>query len=490
MKILMTICTLLFLSVMDIHANENGVAKVIILKGTVNAFFKDGKAVQVQIDQWLPEGAKITTQDKSFVKLLFIDKSQMNLGPKSEMEIASFPKNEAGIISLVKGQLRSKVTKDYMQMDDKSKSKLYIKTKSAAMGIRGTDFQVNFNEANQNTSLITFEGAVAMAGIEKEFRGRDFSQDSLERVVSSEKAVLVKEGQFSAVTQISERALVPTLLAPQQLETLKVNDSGVIEKPEDGTKGTGSKEGKPTESNDQAKNYKSPIPPGADSALFSSNAKGLDTQVEKAGDSKERIDKISKDIEKVVPKADGPAEGFYNQQTGAIKFPAGSVVDLATVNVIPPPQNAQFDANTKTFILPPNFGKIDVATGGYRAPEGTKLTDDGKFVVVTPTSDTKVAGSGTQPGRTPASAPQPIATLPLPNLSIVPGFIAPGSMPLIGTGLLPPPTGISGTTLIDPTKIDSLATDKIQSITNTINQTTETGVNNPNSRVRFIFNAQ
>ena len=166
MKILMTICTLLFLSVMDIHANENGVAKVIILKGTVNAFFKDGKAVQVQIDQWLPEGAKITTQDKSFVKLLFIDKSQMNLGPKSEMEIASFPKNEAGIISLVKGQLRSKVTKDYMQMDDKSKSKLYIKTKSAAMGIRGTDFQVNFNEANQNTSLITFERAVAMTGID------------------------------------------------------------------------------------------------------------------------------------------------------------------------------------------------------------------------------------------------------------------------------------------------------------------------------------
>lgn len=484
MKRLITVCTFLFLTVVEVQANESGVAKVIILKGSVSAIYKDGKEVRVQLDQWLPEGSKVTTQDKSFVKLLFIDKSQMNLGPKSEMEIASFPKNEAGIISLVKGQLRSKVTKDYMQMDDKSKSKLYIKTKSAAMGIRGTDFQVNFNEANQNTSLITFEGAVAMAGIEKEFRGREFSQDSLERVVSSEKAVLVKEGQFSAVTQISERALVPTLLAPQQLETLKVNETGVVEKPDEGAKND-SKEGKPTESNEQAKNFKSPIPPGADSTLFSSNAKGLDTQVEKTAESKASVEKIAKEIEKTVPKADGPAEGFYNQQTGAIKFPAGSVVDLATVNVIPPPQNAQFDANTKTFILPPNFGKIDSTTGGYKAPEGTKLTDEGKFVVVKPATDTKVATSGTQPGRAPASTVQPIA---LPNLSIVPGFIAPGSTTLAGTGLLPPPP--TGTVILDPTKIDTLATDKIQSITNTINQTTETGVNNPNSRVRFIFNAQ
>lgn len=87
----------------------------------------------------------------------------MNLGPNSQMVINAFPKKEAGIITLVKGQIRSQVTKDYMEMEDKSKSKLYIKTKTAAMGIRGTDFQVNFNPQNQNTSLITFEGKVAMA---------------------------------------------------------------------------------------------------------------------------------------------------------------------------------------------------------------------------------------------------------------------------------------------------------------------------------------
>lgn len=338
------------LSVMFSHAlyavDEAGVAKVVILRGQVKAKLTNGSVIDVKADQSIPEGAVLQTAEKSFVKLIFIDKSQMNLGPNSQMIINSFPKKEAGIITLVKGQIRSQVTKDYMEIDDKTKSKLYIKTKTAAMGIRGTDFQVNFNPENQNTSLITFEGKVAMAHIDKATREDRFDQGRLERVVSSDKAVMVEHGQISAVNlNVAERVMAPTLLGTKQIEALKENETGVKESSES-----------------DKKQYRNPLPPGADSAAFS-NA-----------------------TPEAVKSSDGSAKndpnGFFNAKTGEYKLPAGSIIDLSTVNIIPPPANAVFDPNTKTFVVPESYGKIDKSTGEYKAPAGLALGADGKFVMV------------------------------------------------------------------------------------------------------------
>jgi hypothetical protein len=329
------------------YSNDIGVAKVVVLKGLVKAQLPNGKLVDVKVDQSIPEGAVLQTAEKSFVKLIFIDKSQMNLGPSSQMIINSFPKKEAGIITLVKGQIRSQVTKDYMEIDDKSKSKLYIRTKTAAMGIRGTDFQVNFNSENQNTVLITFEGKVAMANIDKNSREDKLDQGKLEKVVSSEKSVMVTHGQISAINlNVSERAMTPTLLGTKQIDALKENETGVKEST-DGDK----------------KQYRNPLPPGVDSALFSNN------------------NSIEQSKDKDHPAKSDP-NGFFNSKTGEYKLPAGSIVDLKTGNIIPPPANAVFDTNTNSYVVPESFGKVDKITGEYKAPEGLKLGNDGKFVMV------------------------------------------------------------------------------------------------------------
>lgn len=357
-----TTLTLLAISFSAISA-EN-VAKVVIMRGMVKAKLTDGSIVDVKADQSLPEGATVQTADKSFVKLLFIDKSQMNLGPNSQMVINAFPKKEAGIITLVKGQIRSQVTKDYMDMDDKSKSKLYIKTKTAAMGIRGTDFQVNYNPKNQNTALITFEGKVAMAHIDRNVREERFDQSKLERVVSSDKAVMVTQGQISAVNlNVAERAMVPTKLGTKQIEALESNETGIKESSIDAN----------------AKQFRNPIPPGAEGVAFSNTTSELDKEVAKMGvDVKAALPQVS-----VADKASSP-EGFFNIATGEYKLPAGSIVDLSTVNIVPPPNNAVFDTNSGTFIVPESFGKIDKATGEYKAPAGLSLGADGKFIVVDP----------------------------------------------------------------------------------------------------------
>ncbi len=338
--ILSLIFVFLFSNV-SLAEDSSNVAKVILMRGQATAKLKDGKEMNLAIDQSIPEGAEINTSPKSFVKLIFIDKSVMNLGPSSSIVIRNFPKNEAGIINLLKGQIRSEVTKNYMEMSDKSKSKLYIQTKSAAMGIRGTDFQVNYNPANQNSALIVFEGKVVMSHIDRANQNDSFNQVKLEQLVSNNTAVLVKQGQISAVNlNISDRALVPTKLAPKQLDALKENTTGV---------------------DDESKNKKKTrdiVPPGVDRDSF------INAQPE------------------LVKKEVAEAKGFFNEKTHEFKPNAGSIIDLKTVNIITPPPEAQFDHASKTFIIPETFGRIDDRSGEFKAPKGFELSNEGQFQAV------------------------------------------------------------------------------------------------------------
>lgn len=429
---------IIFLTPLKLFAAEKTVAKVILMKGEVRGKTAGGTVFQVKVDQDITEGSVIQTAEKSFVKLIFIDKSQMNLGPKSQMVINAFPSNEAGIITLVKGQLRSKVTKDYMDIDDTSKSKLFIKTSSAAMGIRGTDFQVNYNEENHNTALITFEGAVAMANINRSDKNSYFDQHQLENVVSTDKAVIVKEGQISAVNlNISELAMVPTKLGSGQISALKENETGVKTSSET-----------PNESGN--KQFKSPIPPGLDSAIFTTSTKSNDTHPETSA-----------------------ANGFFNQKTGEYKLPAGSIIDLNSVNIIPPPVNAVFDPNSKMYIVPTTFGKIDVSTGEYKAPEGLKLGNDGKFQVVTP----KERAPSSEGAATPKKLDVPPSILESrPEMA---QFVDKFGSTL--NGAPPPPPMMND-------QLRNIATERINATEVIKNNTTATGVNLPTTRATFIIN--
>jgi hypothetical protein len=144
---------------------------------------------------------------------------------------------------------------------------------------------------------------------------------------------------------------------------------------------TGTKENS-NENKTEDKTFKAPIPPGTDGAMFAANAKDVGQDV----------------------------KGFFNDKTGEYKLPAGSIIDLQTVNIIPPPQNAMFDPNTKTFSVPDNFGKVDSSTGGYVAPEGLKLNSDGKFE--------KTEKENSEKNRNPASVLESKSSMPAPPVNI------------------------------------------------------------------------
>jgi hypothetical protein len=237
------------------------------------------------------------------------------------------------------------------------------------MGIRGTDFQVNYNPENQNTALITFEGAVAMSNIDKKNTDQKLNQTTLEKIVSNEKSVMVGAGHVSAINlNVTDRAMIPTKLSPSQINALKNNETGLKEN-----------------SNKEEKMFRNPIPPGTEGTSFTNQNSSIDKIAEK-NVSKETLETANANNLKTTQS---DANGFFNNKTGEYKLPAGSIIDLKTVNIIPPPTNAVYDNNTNTYKVPDNFGKVDPSTGDYRAPEGVKLGHDGKFIIVDPDAYTK-----------------------------------------------------------------------------------------------------
>ena len=343
------------------------VAQIVMLRGNVSMNYK-GKKTKLKRNDWVYEHSKVLTKPKSFVRLLFKNKSTMNLGPKSEMEIASFPQKKAGIVSLIKGQLRSKVSKDILGRQ--KGSKLFVKTKTAAMGIRGTDFQVFFNNVNNVTSLVTFSGNVSMAQLDHKIE-RSFNQRALERIVSSEKAVTVAQGTFSGASPKYKSATVPTKISPAQFSSLRSNESFGTDKPE--------KEAP------KHKAYRSPIPPGVSAKSFVVEQSSVEKQVEAAVGKEVFAAEMAQALpppDEAGPPSDTnvpPPEGFHDKDSGQFAPKAGGVIDFNTAIYIEPPKDAVFDPNTQTFALPSNMGGIN-EHGHFINPENFRLNENGQFV--------------------------------------------------------------------------------------------------------------
>jgi hypothetical protein len=381
---------LLFIT-LGIFASDQGnkVAKVIILKGEVFEL-GEGSSRVLKKGDWVIEGRSLKSSSRSFVKLLFIDKSQMSLGANSEMKIKEFPRNKAGIIDLIRGKVRAKVTKNYMEIG-KAKSKLFIKTKTAAMGVRGTDFQVLYNPGNKVTSLLTFEGAVAMTKISERMQEAQVNQRSLERRLNAPQAVMVRQGQYSGSTPGKERVSVPVKISPTQLESLKGSSAS-----------TGIKNSR---KESQGKKSRSIIPPGIDAkklAAVSSNS--IDSALESSvGSDKMKNVEVNTQAAIAESRDSGPPpEGFLNDKTGAHAPASGGFIDDKSGLYIPPPEGSAFDANAGVYVPSPEVGSVDSETGKYLPPEGLKPTMKNDQVVFT----------GTSSGRGPASAGEPAGFVP------------------------------------------------------------------------------
>lgn len=359
-----------------------GAATVVMLRGTAKT--ANGKPI-AEHDKVSP-GTTVVTATRSFVRLLFPDNTQLNVGPDTTMKIETEKAGDASIVDLVAGQIRAKVTKDPMANHDGGpvKEKMVVKTKTAAMGIRGTDFNVSFNQQNNITALITFEGNVAMAKL-------DGAAGALAALHQDKGVQSVGAGQFSGVSPDQAQASVPVKISPSQLETLKGNSE---------FKGLGARQEK------QAV-MASPVPPGVDPKSFASGSeKSLQAAVAKAVGEGKLANAMAEAHKEEAPDAknSAPPEGFLNKKTGEYAPRAGGFIDLASGRYVPPPAGSSFDANTGVFVPPRAMGSVDPVTGMYVPPKGVDLDPVKGFVAEAKPSAAAVASADPSSARLPSSA--------------------------------------------------------------------------------------
>lgn len=329
------------------HAAEGGT--VILLRGTA----KTDAGKTLSLKDVVQPGTTVKTEAKSFVKLLFSDQTQMNIGPDTTLKLEQTRAGDPSLVNLVGGQIRAKVTKDLLKTQGgETKEKMVIKTKTAAMGIRGTDFNVSFNQQNNVTALITFEGNVAMVRTEA-------GQNPMEALQQTDKVQSVGAGQFSGAQPDMPTASIPVKISPSQLESLKSNET---------FQGLGER------SAEKANSLASPVPPGVDPKNFAS---GSEKFLEAATGTKSAAE--------AAPDAKSPPpEGFYDAKSGAYAPRAGGFIDLASGRYVPPPPGSSFDPTTGVFVPPTAAGGVDPNTGMYVPPKGVELDPVKGFVPEAP----------------------------------------------------------------------------------------------------------
>ena len=150
------------------------------------------------------------------------------------MVVNEVGKKRVSLISLIKGKLRTKVIKKAEKNKKKDSShSLYIKTVTASLGVRGTDFQVLYNKNNKVTSLLTYEGEVKIS--KNKIRKKGFSpktdedileeqRKQMEKVLNSKESVTVPKGQFSGVNPKLKKTTLPVKISPKQFTLLYKND--------------------------------------------------------------------------------------------------------------------------------------------------------------------------------------------------------------------------------------------------------------------------
>ncbi|MEK6623779.1 MAG: FecR family protein, partial [Bdellovibrionota bacterium] len=162
-------------------------AEVVFLKG--NAVVIDPKGTKTLLRQGhvFESDGLIATDKKSLMRLKLDDGSVLSLGPESKMTLAQVLPGKPKVIELLAGKLRATINEKTPVPSEGHK--MYIKTRTAALGVRGTDFLVVHNPKNHVTSTVTFKGDVNL------FKKRD------EDVHESLREELNRKGQTPKIDQ-------------------------------------------------------------------------------------------------------------------------------------------------------------------------------------------------------------------------------------------------------------------------------------------------
>jgi len=151
----------LFLPPAHAQNDENAVGFLQAVEGGVVIVKSSGAVEQGSEGHAIFEGDKIQVQSQSKACVSFDDDNTVDIGADSELEIKEYGldrEEDHVLLKLWRGAVDLLVKKKY----DGVKSTFNLQTRSAVMGVRGTEYTVEYSESNDDTVLSVSQGEVEM----------------------------------------------------------------------------------------------------------------------------------------------------------------------------------------------------------------------------------------------------------------------------------------------------------------------------------------
>lgn len=204
MKKLITI--LLVLGSVSQALAEETYGLLMIVKGQVQIAKSKSQAVSAKVGSKVYPEDTITTGKDSRAKIVMSDRNIINVLPETKIRIDQYTndaKEKNVRLSLIEGKIRTNVEQKY----DINENKFEIKTPSAVVGVRGTQFLTSYRKSTNITGVTTFRGEVI-------FRGLDARSEKLTE------AVLVKRGETSENVD-NKKPGSPVKMSPSELKRVE-----------------------------------------------------------------------------------------------------------------------------------------------------------------------------------------------------------------------------------------------------------------------------
>lgn len=268
----------------------------------------------------------ISTSEKSFLQIVDAKGGKISIGPNSKVELIKEETQNISALAIIKGQVRAT-----FQKNENNKYKFFIKSRSAALGVRGTDFHFIYNPENNVSTVLTYEGKV---DFKENPTGESISSDDFEKG----RVIKIPKGYISGVFYNDAKASSPIKISPLQFALLETN--------QELKEGTGQKVTRPKESK----------------LTTADPTKTIES------------DLATKDENIIpIPKKFIDDEYFEDKVRGNLAIKGGGYLDLKTGIYIHPPENSEYDAENDLYYPPIEFGGIDEESGEYVAPPGLIL---------------------------------------------------------------------------------------------------------------------
>ena len=368
MKKLTILLLSLILTTLSFAQEKNVSATVLKVRGKVEAKLPSGKVIKVKKGDKLPSLTTLTSSAKSFAVVQMVDKTKLTLGPKSEIQLKVLSqKNKPGLINLLKGQLRSNVKPDKVK-----KNKLFIKANMAAIGVRGTETVMVYNDKSDKFTMGGLTGEVIAVALKK---GQDLKVDTLNKIIQPGNPVAyqIPPKNFSSISVKDGKTKItkPQVMNTTQFHALRRNEVPKFE----------------TQNKKESQKGRSLRLPGVSLEQKDPMAEAISVSLSEPefGDQQNEPEAAPAGAKQDPPpapafKMDPDAAQYLATDVEKVDVAvAGAALDLNTGTIIMPSPTDAYDPNTGTVIPSQAFGSI-APDGSFLPPQGFEFSDDGQLV--------------------------------------------------------------------------------------------------------------